>query len=102
MKMNAQLSALCRDITDRNGFEIYRRLNAEFDPIAKGTEYLLSGQIMAMGTQCNNFEQSYKHLKAIKFRIDEYNKVTTGDPFEERINSWLATAVIDKDTSVQM
>ena len=37
MKMNVQCSALCRNITDRNGFEVYRRLSAEFDPITKGT-----------------------------------------------------------------
>ena len=58
--------------------------------------------MMAMGIQCKTFDQSYKVLKDIKRRVEEFNKITKGELFEERNKAWLATAVIDSKTLDRM
>ena len=55
-----------------------------------------------MGIQCKTFDQSDKVLKDIKRRIEEFNKITKGELFEERNKAWLATAVIDSKTLDRM
>ena len=38
MKLNANGNSVCSHVKDRNGFEIYRHLSAEYDPQVEGTD----------------------------------------------------------------
>ena len=59
MKLNSNGYALCSDVQDRNGFEIYRRLSAEYDPQAEGTDMALLDQLMNMAHhQQKNYEDT--------------------------------------------
>ena len=67
MKLNANAYALCSDVEDRNGIEIYCRLSAECDPQAEGTDMALLDQLMGMAHhQCKNFDDTYHAVKKFK------------------------------------
>ena len=85
LKFNVKCSAVCKDIVDRNGLEVYRRLTAEYDLFAEGTDMALLDQLMNMGKAVyKNFDETHLAIDTFKILVDEYNKLTPGPPLEER------------------
>ena len=85
MKMNTTASSLCIDMTnDRNGWEAYRRISTNYDPIAEGTDMALMDQLVSMAKkEYKNFEETWAASKKFKKLLFEYNMITTGGKFEE-------------------
>ena len=103
MKMNTAASSLCIDMhNDRNGWEAYRRISANYDPIAEGTDMALMDQLMSMAKkEYKNFEETWAASKRFKKLLIEYNMITTGNRFEERNENWVTWNLLDAKTKVR-
>ena len=102
LKHNTATNSLCKDVDDRNGFELYRLMSREFDPRAEGTDMALLDQVMSMGKkQAKNFDETYLALRTLKRLVDEYNKCQPDKNIEDRIKCWAAWALLDPATMLK-
>ena len=101
-KHNTATDSLCKDVDDRNGFELYRLMSHEFGPRAQGTDMALLDQIMSMGKkQAKMFDETYLALRKLKRLVDEYNKCQPDKTIEDRIKCWAAWALLDPATMLK-
>ena len=77
-------------------------MSRDYDPHAESTDVALLDQAMSMGERtCKTFDETYSTDKKFKQLVDEYKKVTGGDPLEERLKCWALWNMLDKHTLAQ-
>ena len=85
-KLNKDLTKLCKDIQPyNNGFEVWRMISMELDPVVEGTEFTCYDRIMMMAYQppAKNVVDSRKRLIVLNSAVCDYEKVSKKSLVEE-------------------
>ena len=95
-KLNRKLKALVAGV--RSGFEIFRRIMREEDPVTESTEYSLRFAFQQMVFQkCTNLEGTRKLIQAMEKKISEYRE-KTGKEMDEVLKALVIHGAMDAET----
>ena len=107
LKMNTKTNSLCKDIEKdigRNGFELYRRISHEYDPLSDGTPHLMYGNLMSIGQRgaSKTFEDTVVEYRKVRRIIEEHDKITAGNKIDMSLKMWVYWNVTDMKTRSRM
>ena len=105
--MNTKTNSLCKDIEKdigRNGFELYRRISHEYDPLSDGTPHLMYGNLMSVGQKgaSKTFEDTVVEYRKVRRIIEEHGKITAGNKIDMSLKMWVYWNVTDIKTRAMM
>ena len=75
VKLDTTGNSLCSDMSERNGYEMYRRLSANYDPAAEGTDMALLDQLMGMAK--SSTRTSRRHMPQARSSIYSWMSTTS-------------------------
>ena len=76
-KLKSKVNQICHLIKDRNGFEVYRRINMEEDTVFANTDFRMEMEIRNMARMSsNNVTETRKHFMQLEARVSELHDKT--------------------------
>ena len=95
-KINKKQTATTSGV--RDGFELFRRISRDEDPITDTTAYTLRLAFQNMAyNKCKNLEETWKYMSEIEQKLTEYRE-KTGTEMHEEIKSTVLHGAMDAET----
>ena len=75
--LNVELATMCKDGFEQNGFEVYRKINEEKDPIHENVEFMLYAELQGMvQKRCRTLAETNELFKALEIKEREFREKT--------------------------
>ena len=98
LKLNTLLSTIVGQVEDNNGFELWRMVNREEDPIRHNAKFQLEVDVRGLGQRkCASFHDTIKLLQVVERRAKEFRE-KTGEALEGSLMKEVMWGAMDEDT----